>query len=183
MKGLQIEFIKSQICCQNLPNPLSFLSFPPLLLIISPCILSPSRQFSCLVEEWRTGSIIAKLWGSAALSGMHVCTHTHSRVRLGPYFSVQIWPFWESFNQTWPKFDRFFTPIPDLTSVKNDVVLSFGQSLANIMFRQQLFSVDCKHAYTMTKSSQMSDIISEIMYLCCKTQTHTVSTHVNTHIK
>lgn len=68
-------------------------------------------------------------------------------------------------------------PDPDLTGVlcfythswpyigKEGCNIEFGQSLANITSRQQLFSVDCKHTYTITKSSQMSDIISEIMYL------------------
>lgn len=37
-------------------------------------MLSPSCQFSRLVEEWRAGSVIAKLRGSAALSGEHTET-------------------------------------------------------------------------------------------------------------
>lgn len=94
-----------------------------------------------------------------------VCTHTHTHIEC-------------SFGHTFlSKSDRFekvsITPDPNLTgvlcfyahswtsTVKEGCNIDLGQSLANITSRQQLFSVHCIHTYTITKSSQMPDIISK----------------------
>lgn len=64
-------FVVSACAALAFHLPLTSPCSPSPLLIMSSCLFSTSCQFCRMVQEWRTGSIIAKLWGSTALSGRH----------------------------------------------------------------------------------------------------------------